>query len=157
MRGTSGRSIARHLGAGALALALLGALPAGAQEYDFTMGVITSPGDVYTALTQSIPERISQATDGRVAITVSDSLVAPGQIASAVRDGRLPMSAALHTYLAAEEPRMGIFNLPGLIDDIILTGTRRVRAIVQQTVAGMRERMGFTEVYDAMVRRAGAR
>jgi len=28
------------------------------------------------------------------------------------------MSAALHTYLAAEEPRMGIFNLPGLIDDI---------------------------------------
>jgi TRAP-type C4-dicarboxylate transport system substrate-binding protein len=28
------------------------------------------------------------------------------------------MSAALHTYLAAEEPRMGIFNLPGLIGDV---------------------------------------
>lgn len=87
-------------------------------EYDLTMGVITSPGDVYTAMTRSIPERIAEATDGRVAITVSDSLVSPDQIASAVRDGRLPMSAALHTYLAAEEPRMGIFNLPGLIDNI---------------------------------------
>ena len=53
-----------------------------------------------------------------MSVTVSDSLVAPAQIASAVRDGRLPMSAALHTYLAADEPRMGIFNLPGLIDNI---------------------------------------
>lgn len=110
--------LAAGLSAAAVALSLLAALPADAQEYDFTMGVITSPGDVYTALTRSIPERVSEATDGRVAITVSDSLVAPAQIASAVRDGRLPMSAALHTYLAAEEPRMGIFNLPGLIDDI---------------------------------------
>ena len=87
-------------------------------EFDFTMGVITSPGDVYTAMTQGIPERISKATNGRVAITVSDSLVAPNQVASSVRDGRLPMSAALHTYISAEEPRMGIFNLPGLINDI---------------------------------------
>jgi TRAP-type C4-dicarboxylate transport system substrate-binding protein len=126
MRGmTSGRPararrgpLTRGLSAAAVALALLAALPAAAQEFDFTMGVITSPGDVYTALTRSIPERVSEATDGRVAITVSDSLVAPAQIASAVRDGRLPMSAALHTYLAAEEPRMGIFNLPGLIDHI---------------------------------------
>ena len=122
---TSGRSVrtrtdrlTRGLSAAAVALALVAALPAEAQEHDFTMGVITSPGDVYTALTRSIPERVSEATDGRVAITVSDSLVAPAQIASAVRDGRLPMSAALHTYLAAEEPRMGIFNLPGLIDNI---------------------------------------
>jgi TRAP-type C4-dicarboxylate transport system substrate-binding protein len=126
MRGmTSGRPARARTGpltcglsAVVVALSLAPALPAAAQEFDFTMGVITSPGDVYTALTRSIPERVSEATDGRVAITVSDSLVAPAQIASAVRDGRLPMSAALHTYLAAEEPRMGIFNLPGLIDDI---------------------------------------
>jgi TRAP-type transport system periplasmic protein len=110
--------LTRGVSAAAAALALLAALPGEAQEFDFTMGVITSPGDVYTALTRSIPERVSEATDGRVAVTVSDSLVAPAQIASAVRDGRLPMSAALHTYLAAEEPRMGIFNLPGLIDNI---------------------------------------
>ena len=126
MRGmTSGRParartgrLTRGMSAAAVALSLAATLPAAAQEFDFTMGVITSPGDVYTALTRSIPERVGAATDGRVAITVSDSLVAPAQIASAVRDGRLPMSAALHTYLAAEEPRMGIFNLPGLIDNI---------------------------------------
>jgi TRAP-type C4-dicarboxylate transport system substrate-binding protein len=87
-------------------------------EYDFTMAVITSPGDVYTAMTEGLPERISEATDGRVQVTVSSSLVAPNQVASAVRDGRIPMSAALHTYISAEDPRMGIFNLPGIINDI---------------------------------------
>lgn len=66
----------------------------------------------------SVPERVRKATNGRIEETVSDSLVAPAQIASAVRDGRLPMSAALHTYLASDEPRMGIFNLPGLINNI---------------------------------------
>lgn len=91
---------------------------ANAQEFDLTMGAIVSPGDLYTKLTQSVPERIAEATDGRVSVTVSDSLVAPNQVASAVRDGRLPMSAALHTYLAGDEPRMGIFNLPGLIESI---------------------------------------
>lgn len=109
-------------GSAAVGLMLLGsAVTASAQqrpEYDFTMGVITSPGDVYTAMTQGLPERISKATDGRVRVTVSDSLVAANQIASAVRDGRLPMSAALHTYISSEDPRMGIFNLPGLINGI---------------------------------------
>jgi len=95
-------------------------LPAGAmaQKIDLTMGIIVSPGDAYSALTASVPERVAKATNGRVQITVSDSLVAPAQIASAVRDGRLPMSASLHTYLAADEPRMGIFNLPDLINNI---------------------------------------
>ncbi|MFE3838229.1 TRAP transporter substrate-binding protein DctP [Pseudogemmobacter sonorensis] len=104
---------------GAVAVSLVAAMPVMAEaEFDLTMGVITSPGDVYTAMTQGLPERIDQATDGRVSITVSDSLVAPNQVAGAVRDGRLPMSAALHTYISAEEPRMGIFNLPGLINNI---------------------------------------
>lgn len=104
----------------AVALACAVGVPAAhaADKVDLTMGVIVSPGDLYSKYTQSVPERLAKATDGRVSVTVSDSLVAPAQIASAVRDGRLPMSAALHTYLAAEEPRMGIFNLPGLINDI---------------------------------------
>jgi TRAP-type C4-dicarboxylate transport system substrate-binding protein len=115
-------STGRRLAAAALtALALLPALlpqAAQAKEFDLTMGVIVSPGDIYSNLTASLPERVSKATNGRVSVTVSDSLVAPAQIASAVREGRLPMSAAVHTYLAAEEPRMGIFNLPGLINTI---------------------------------------
>lgn len=110
----------RFLVGAALALSALGmAGPATAQKkIELTMGIIVSPGDAYSAMTASVPERIRKATNGRVEVTVSDSLVAPAQIASAVRDGRLPMSAALHTYLAADEPRMGIFNLPGLINNI---------------------------------------
>ncbi len=110
----------RHLLATVLgaALAIGSASLAQAQKIDLTMGIIVSPGDAYSAMTASVPERIAKATNGRVSVTVSDSLVAPAQIASAVRDGRLPMSASLHTYLAADEPRMGIFNLPGLINNI---------------------------------------
>lgn len=95
---------------------LLSSGGARAQEFNFTMAVIPAPGDAYSILTSTVPARIAKATDGRVKITISDSLVPGPQIASAVREGRVDMSAALHTYLAAEEPRFGIFNLPGLIE-----------------------------------------
>src|SRR5690606_37937418 len=88
-----------------------------AQQYDLTMSVIVSPGDGYSILTQSVPERVAKATNGKVKVTVSDSLVPAAQIATAIREGRVDLSAALHTYLAADEPRMGIFNLPGLINN----------------------------------------
>jgi len=35
-------------------------------KIDLTMGIIVSPGDVYTAMTASVPERVSKATNGRV-------------------------------------------------------------------------------------------
>lgn len=89
-----------------------------AQTFEFTMAVIPAPKDLYSTLTSTIPQRIAKATDGRVRITLNDSLIPGPQIAAAVRDGRVQMSAALHTYLAAEEPRFGIFNLPGVINGI---------------------------------------
>jgi TRAP-type C4-dicarboxylate transport system substrate-binding protein len=89
-----------------------------AKPLEITMAVIPAPKDLYSTLTSTIPDRISKATDGRVKITLNDSLIQGPQIAAAVRDGRVPMSAALHTYLAAEEPRFGIFNLPGAINGI---------------------------------------
>ncbi len=114
---------ARRIGAGRLALAglaiaglVISAAPARAQEFDLTMAVIAGPGDAYAKLSGSVPERIAKATGGRVKITVNDSLVPGPQIAAGVRDNRVPMAATLHTYLAADEPRMGIFNLPGLVD-----------------------------------------
>lgn len=92
-----------------------GAAVAQPQQFDLTMAVIPAPGDAYASLASTVPERFARATGGRVKVTISDSLVPGGQIVSAVRDGRVDMSAALHTYLAAEEPRFSIFNLPGLI------------------------------------------
>lgn len=86
-------------------------------QFDLTLSVITAPGDGYSVLTASVPERIAKATNGKVKVTVSDSVVPPAQIATAIREGRVDLSAALHTYLAADEPRMGIFNLPGLIEN----------------------------------------
>lgn len=98
--------------------ALLATFPAEAQEVDLTMAILPAANTAYLGMIETIPERIDQATGGRVAVTLNDSLVGGPQIASAVRDGRVPMSGAVHTYLAAEEPRMGIFNLPGLINDM---------------------------------------
>lgn len=115
---TPQRRLSKSIAGSVLSVAAyLGAFgTAGAQEFDLTMSVIVSPGDGYSILTASVPERVSKATNGRVKVTVSDSLVPPAQIATAIREGRVDMSAALHTYLAADEPRMGIFNLPGLIN-----------------------------------------
>ena len=104
-------------GALGIVLLLTGA-PARAQDFDLTLAMLPAPHTAYGAMIATIPERIAKATDGRVKITLNDSLVGGPQIAPAVRDGRVQMSAAVHTYLAAEEPRMGIFNLPGLIDDM---------------------------------------
>lgn len=102
----------------ALGALLAVASAAGAQKFEFTMAMIPAPSDPYSAFAMKVPERIAKATDGRVKITVSDSLIPGTQIVSAVRDGRVEMSAALHSYLTAEEPRFGIFNLPGLIEGI---------------------------------------
>lgn len=116
--GQYGGRITRILG-GALAASLaLGAATASAQEYEFTLAVLPSPNTAYAGMTSQVPERIAEATDGRVEITLNDSIVGGPEIASSVRDGRVPMSAALHTYLAGTEPRMGIFNLPGLIENM---------------------------------------
>lgn len=98
--------------------AVAGQTPALAQEFDLTMGVLPSPNSLYTEMMEQVPERISEATDGNVQVTLNDSLVGGTQITAAVRDGRVPMSGALHTYLAAEEPRMGLFNLPGLVNNM---------------------------------------
>ncbi|UOM35003.1 TRAP transporter substrate-binding protein DctP [Acuticoccus sp. I52.16.1] len=102
----------------ALAAGFAIATPASAQDFDLTMGVLPSPNSLYTAMMEQVPERIAKATDGKVQVTLNDSLVGGTQITAAVRDGRVPMSGALHTYLAGEDPRMGLFNLPGLVDNM---------------------------------------
>lgn len=115
----SGTALMGALGASAFLGLAAGASPAQAQEYELTMAVLASPNTAYSGMTSQVPERIAEATDGRVEVTLNDSLVGGPEIASSVRDGRVPMSAALHTYLAGDEPRLGLFNLPGLIDNMM--------------------------------------
>ncbi len=91
---------------------------AGAQDFDLTMGILPAPNSLYLEMMEQVPERVERATGGKVKVTLNDSLVGGTQITAAVRDGRVPMSGALHTYLAAEAPRMGVFNLPGLVNNM---------------------------------------
>src|SRR3546814_306470 len=102
----------------AAVLALGTASPARSQALDLTMGILPSPGSLYQKMMLEVPERFERATGGKVVVTLNDSLVGGTQITASVRDGRVPMSGALHTYLAGEDPRMGIFNLPGLVDNM---------------------------------------
>ena len=103
-----------------LPLALTSGSDAQAQEAEreLTMAVLPSPNSLYTEMMNQVPERIARATDGKVQVMLNDSLVGGTQITASVRDGRVPMSGALHTYLAGEDPRMGVFNLPGLINNM---------------------------------------
>lgn len=102
-----------------LALVGLGAVPeARAQDLDMTMGILPTPNSLYLKMMKQVPERFERATGGKIVVTLNDSLVGGTQITASVRDGRVPMSGALHTYLAGEDPRMGVFNLPGLVDNM---------------------------------------
>jgi TRAP-type C4-dicarboxylate transport system substrate-binding protein len=89
-----------------------------AQELDLTMVMIPGPGSTYSQAVLSVPERIKKATNGRVKITINNSLVKGTQLAPSVRDGRAQMSAVLHPYLSSGDPRMGLPHLPGLIESI---------------------------------------
>ncbi|WP_231582158.1 TRAP transporter substrate-binding protein DctP [Puniceibacterium sp. IMCC21224] len=91
---------------------------AAAQDMDLTMGILSTPNSLYLKMMEEVPGRFERATGGKVKVTLNDSLVGGTQITASVRDGRVPMSGALHTYLAAEEPRLGVFNLPGLINNM---------------------------------------
>lgn len=113
----AGRAIGRTVAAAALAITVIGNT-ATAQDFDLTMGILSTPNSLYLKMMQQVPERISRATNGNVNVLLNDSLVGGTQITASVRDGRVPMSGALHTYLAGEEPRMGLFNLPGLVNNI---------------------------------------
>lgn len=117
MEFTKVRDTVAALGVSAM-MVISGGTAVQAQGADLTMGVLPSPNSLYTRMMEQVPERISRATDGAVTVNLNDSLVGGTQITASVRDGRVPMSGALHTYLAAEDPRMGIFNLPGLINNM---------------------------------------
>ncbi len=104
---------------GVLGMALGAGMPttAKAAEFDLTLATLPVPGTTFDFAIKGVPERIEKATNGRVKITVNDSLVGGTQLAPAVREGRVDLVAAIHPYLSSQEPRMGLSNLPGLISN----------------------------------------
>ena len=61
------------------------------------------------------------------------------------------LTVAINALLEPMRERRAAFAAErGLVEDIIITGTRKVREIVRETVGGMRDRMGFAEVFSSL-------
>ncbi|MGR3425083.1 MAG: TRAP transporter substrate-binding protein [Sagittula sp.] len=93
------------------------ALPAiaGAQEITLRMGLINVPPTGYGEAMAEVPARIEEATNGRVKVELLPTLIPGGQLASALRDGRIDMIGMVDPYVSGEEPRLNVGHLPGLI------------------------------------------
>ncbi len=101
-----------------LASATLVPSSAYAQEITLRMGLINVPPTAYGTAAAQVPERIAKATNGRVKVELLPTLIPGGQLASAVRDGRIDMVAGVDNYLSGEEPRLNVGQLPGLIRSV---------------------------------------
>ncbi len=101
-----------------VALGLAAAAPnlASAQEVTWRMGHINAIDSTYLITTMSIPERILEATDGRLKIELYDTLYPGAAQVGAVREGKLDIIGGPNNYLSGETPIFGLGHLPGLID-----------------------------------------
>jgi TRAP-type C4-dicarboxylate transport system substrate-binding protein len=114
------RTTRRGLVASSLALGGSLALPrlAMAQAVRWNIGYVAATGSSYVESLRPSPQRIAQATGGRLTIELYDTLVAGPEQPAAVRDGRLDGSFAVTPWLSAEAPYMNFGHLPGLITDV---------------------------------------
>ncbi|SLN75423.1 TRAP transporter substrate-binding protein [Oceanibacterium hippocampi] len=101
-----------------LALSASVALPAAAEDANWSVGFVRATGSSYLATIDTVPDRIAAATNGRLKITLYDTLVPGPDQPGAVRDGRLDASFAVSPWLSAEAPYMNFGHLPGLLPDV---------------------------------------
>jgi len=97
---------------------LLAAAAGQAQEHKLRMAMLAIPMSNYTEAAKAVPARIEQATNGRVKVELYDSLIPGNQLHTAVRDGRVDISAIVNVYLSSEDPRITMSNLPGLVETV---------------------------------------
>lgn len=88
------------------------------QVHELTMVIIPIPGETYAKLPEVVPRHISATTNGKVKVTVNESLVPGTQLHSAVRDGRVELSGIIPAYISAEAPFLTVGNLPGIVNSI---------------------------------------
>lgn len=91
---------------------------ANAQELVLRMAMLAVPTSAYSEASRALPERIAKATNNRVKVELYDSLIPGGQLHTAVRDGRIDISAIVNVYLSSEDPRITLSNLPGLVETV---------------------------------------
>ncbi|MEO1018009.1 MAG: TRAP transporter substrate-binding protein DctP [Pseudomonadota bacterium] len=87
-----------------------------AQEVTWKMGFIGAVDSTYLITTQSLPDRLDEATDGRLKVELYDTLYPGRAQVPALRDGKLDVIGGPNNYLSGETPIFGLGHLPGLID-----------------------------------------
>jgi TRAP-type C4-dicarboxylate transport system substrate-binding protein len=106
--------ISRHMFAGAVMTATLGAAPALAQNWDMP----TPYGDAifHTQNIMQFADELREATDGALDITVhsANSLFGHAEIKDAVRQQLVPIGEILLSRMANEDPVFGVDSIPFL-------------------------------------------
>jgi len=106
--------ISRHIFAGAVMTATLGAAPALAQNWDMP----TPYGDAifHTQNIMQFAEDVREATDGELDITLhsANSLFGHAEIKDAVRQQLVPIGEILLSRMANEDPVFGVDSIPFL-------------------------------------------
>jgi len=67
------------------------------------------------------------------------------------------LAAALNRFLDPIRERRAQFDIPGLVEEIIVQGTQIVREETKKTPHEMRMAMGFTRVWNHLEAEAGKR
>lgn len=94
--------------------AVLTANSAYAETTEWTLGYLGLRGTVYEEVALQMPERIAEATDGRLQITANSSLVAGNRLLEAVRDGLVQISLPIPAYYTGTQPLFTIHSIPGV-------------------------------------------
>lgn len=89
-----------------------------AKDTTWNVGFVRATGTSYMDTLETVPERISAVTNGRLKIKLYDTLVPGTDQPAAVRDGRLDGSFAVNPWLSGEAPIMNYGHLPGLLTDV---------------------------------------
>lgn len=89
-----------------------------AADHSFTLSYLPVKGTKYVEVSEEFAERIKTVTNGKVEIILNDSLFKGTQLAQAVRDNMVALSAILAGYYSATNPQFGLAQLPGLINNL---------------------------------------
>lgn len=85
-----------------------------AETTEWTLGYLGIRGTVYEEVALAIPERISDATDGRLQITANSSLVAGDRLLEAVRDGLVQITVPIPAYYTGTQPLFTVHSIPSV-------------------------------------------
>ncbi|MEN9063156.1 TRAP transporter substrate-binding protein [Ponticoccus litoralis] len=120
------------------ALALMAALPAGAEDY--RLGLITPPAHQWTQTAQAAAAEIAEATEGRVNILVmpSGQLGNEARMLQQLQTGAIDFAFLTAAEFANRDDDFGIFYAPFLAQDTE-TAARLLKGAVAQTLL---DRMG---------------